>query len=263
MKTIIFMHLHRTGGITFIKLLDQIYDPEVTYAIDGRHFRESLQEFIRLPEEERKKFRIIKGHLFWGLHNFCQAGTRYLAFFRHPIDRAISQYYFHLRPQCLYPIPPDTTLTEFLDSGKFISTDNGMTRFVAGKDREDVEYGQCSRDMLKQAKHNLEHHFLAVGITEYYDQSLVLFKRALGWETYPLYQKKNVNRRKPANRCLSQQERKTLFKYNQYDIELYAFAKKMFATRIQEEGKGFEDEVAHFIQLNKAHQSGVKSNRPA
>jgi len=262
MRTVIFMHLQRTGGTTFLKLLDNIYNRDETYAIDGKRFRESIHEFAQLPEEQRGKYRLIKGHLLWGLHTFCPNETTYITILRQPIDRAISQYYWHLRPECVYPIPADMALGEFLESGTFISADNGMTRFIAGKDRGAVAYGKCSRDMLELAKYNLKRYFLAVGFTEYYEESLILFKRLLGWEKYPFYQKKNVHRQKPAHPDLSKGQVEILLKYNQYDIELYEFAKELFEDRIRQEGKSFQDELALFIQLKAIHCEQEKETRP-
>jgi hypothetical protein len=250
MKTVIFMHLHRTGGTTFLKLLDNIYDTAETYTINGKRFRESFDEFCQLPEERRKKYRLIKGHLFWGLHRFCPNETTYITLLRHPIEKVISQYYWHLRPECIYPIPPNMTLEEFLESGRFISTDNGMTRFIAGKDREDVEYGKCSQEMLDLAKNNLQRYFLAFGLTEYYDESLILFKKMLGWRQFPFYQKKNVHHKKPANSELSNREKEILVRYNHYDIELFEYARQLFENRVNKEGKSFQDEVSLFKQLN-------------
>jgi len=250
MKTIIFMHLHRTGGTTFTRLLDRFYGPKETYAIDGRHFQDSVKEFIGLPEEQRKKYRLIKGHLFWGLHRHLLHHATYLTFLRQPLERAVSQYQFHLHPRCLYPIPPDMTLREFLESGIFISSDNGMTRFVAGKDREEVQYGKCTRDMLELAKFNLRRDFLAVGITECFDESLLLFKRLLNWRQDPLYQRLNVNRKKPARFILGKEDERVLRHYNRYDLELYDFARAWFEERIRQEGQDFQREVTRFRRAN-------------
>lgn len=246
------MHLHRTGGTTFLKLLDNIYAPNETYTIDGRHFRESAIEFSQLPENQRKKYRIIKGHLFWGFHRFCPNETSYITILRHPLQRAISQYYWHLRPECFYSIHPDTTLEEFLESGKFISADNGMTRFIAGKDREDVAYGQCSQEIFDLAKTNFQRYFLAFGLTEYFDESLLLFKRLLGWQKFPVYQKKNVHQQKTQKPELSSREKEALLKYNHYDIELYEYARQLFENQLMKEEQSFQDEVALFTQKNRS-----------
>lgn len=252
MNTIIFMHLHRTGGTTFLKLLDNIYAASETYTIDGRHFRESAIEFSQLPENQRKKYRLIKGHLFWGFHRFCPDETTYITILRHPLQRAISQYYWHLRPECFYPISPDTTLAEFLESGRFISADNGMTRFIAGKDREDVAYGKCSPEMLDLAKNNFQRYFLAFGLTEYFDESLILFKRLFGWQKFPFYQKKNVHQQKSGRHELSSRENEVLLRYNHYDIELYEYARQLFEDRLLKEGQPFQEEVTLFRQQNSA-----------
>jgi hypothetical protein len=246
MNTVIFMHLHRTGGTTFIKLLDRFYDKKETYAIDGRRFQDSLKELIALPEEQRRKYRLVKGHLFWGLHRHLPHRATYLTFMRHPLARAVSQYHFHLQPRCFYPIPPDMTLREFLESGKFVSTDNGMTRLVAGKNWDEVPYGECTREMLELAISNLRHSFLAVGITERFDESLQLFNRLLGWGQDPLYQSLNVNRKKPVRSVLSKEDEDALRHYNRFDLQLYEFARAWFEKRIGQEGPDFQTDMERF-----------------
>lgn len=41
-------------------------------------------------------------------------------------------------------------------------------------------YGQCSPEMLESAKKNLQ-DFAAVGLTERYNETLILLKRAFNW----------------------------------------------------------------------------------
>lgn len=244
------MHLHRTGGTTFLKLLDNIYNENETFTIDGKHFRESAIEFSLLPLDQRSKYRLVKGHLFWGFHKYCPNKSDYITILRNPIDRAISQYRWHLRPECAYPVSPDLTLIDFLESGKFISADNGMTRLISGKDRDDIDYGKCTDEMFEIAKNNLEHEFLVFGLTEYYDETLILLKKILEWPKFPVYIKKNVHEKKPINQNISEQEYKVLIKYNRYDIELYEYAKKLFEERIKKETSSFHTEVNLFKQLN-------------
>jgi hypothetical protein len=249
-KTVLFMHLHRTGGTTLLKVLESFYDANETFAIDGKRHRCSVQDFIRQPEAKRGKFRMIKGHLFWGLHHFCLNEATYITILRHPIDRVLSLYYWQLRPDCFYSIPAGTTLEDFLASGEFVSVDNGMTRFIAGKDLDEVPYGMCTGKTLELAKDHLARHFAAFGLTERYEESLILFKRSLGWERFPFFQKVNVHQQKPAHPVISAREQEALLLHNAYDLELYGFARMIFEDRISQMVASFADEVALFKHLN-------------
>jgi hypothetical protein len=125
-----------------------------------------------------------------------------------------------------------------------------MTRFLSGKDRDEVAYGKCSQEMLDLAKNNIQRHFLAFGLTEYFDESLIFFKRLLGWQKFPFYQKKNVHQQKSGRPELSSREQEVLLKYNHYDIELYEYARQLFESLLMKEEQSFQDEVALFKQKN-------------
>jgi hypothetical protein len=170
---------------------------------------------------------------------------------RDPIDRVTSLYYYQLRPQHKYYISPGISLVEYLNEGIALSSDNGMTRFIAGKDRDDVAYGKCSPEMLEEAKENLNRHFLAIGLTERFDESIILFKRLLGWEKMPFYHLININKQKPKQRQLTDSELSCIKKYNGLDIELYNYAKRLFEEKISQQDSCFHQELKLFIQQNK------------
>jgi hypothetical protein len=245
------MHLHRTGGTTLQKLTDALYAPQHTYLIRGKHFQESAEEFKRLPDEKRKAYRMIKGHMFFGLHEYCAAEARYITILRNPLRRAVSQYYWHLRPEGYYPIPSGMTLCEFLESGKFISADNGMTRFIVGKDRDAVPYGRCTAGMLDEAKSNLQRYFLAVGLTEQFDPSIILFKRLLGWKKVPAYTVKNKNSQQYEHAEITEKEHACIKRFNELDMELYRYATTLFEQKVSTQDPTFADDVDRLQKINQ------------
>ena len=55
----------------------------------------------------------------------------------------------------------------------------------------DTPFGACTSDMLERAKRHIEERFSFVGITERFDESLVLLRRTFAWKP-PYYVAANV-----------------------------------------------------------------------
>jgi len=198
-KTILFMHLHKTGGTTIAKLIDRLYKERELYSIKGRCFRESAKEFKNLTEDHKKRYKVIEGHMFFGMHDFIQRPCVYVAMLREPLERIISNYYWaRERPSFQYHdeiVRTNMDFEEFMHRGIGPALDNGMTRFISGYDLDRVPYGKFSEDMLKIAIENIEKHFLAIGLTEFFDESLIMFKKMIGWARMPYYKQYNITKK--------------------------------------------------------------------
>jgi hypothetical protein len=57
-----------------------------------------IQDLIQaLPADRRDSIRLLRGHLtYYGIHQFFNKEPRYFTFLRHPVDRVISHYNYHL-----------------------------------------------------------------------------------------------------------------------------------------------------------------------
>ncbi len=250
--TLLFMHQMKTGGVTLTRMIEDQYDQKKIYKIDGPRYRESAEDFIALPAHERERFTIIAGHMFFGLHRFVRLPFKYITMLRHPIDRVISLYYYQLRPQHKFHISPRMSLIDYLEQGVAVNADNGMTRFIAGKDSTDVPYGQCTDELLDQAVTNIKDHFLAIGLTERFDESLILFKRVLKWEKIPYYHRKqNVNPLKPQQIQITDENITAIKKYNRLDLRLYQCATQLFEALISQQDSSFQQELQLLCRGNR------------
>jgi hypothetical protein len=251
-STLLFMHQMKSGGVTLRRIIEDQYNQKKIYRIDGKRFRKSVESFIDLPAHERKQFQVITGHMFFGLHRFVRRPCKYITMLRHPIDRVISLYYYQLRPQHKFHIPPSMSLIDYLEQGVAVNADNGMTRFIAGKDSTDVPYGQCANELLDRAVANVKDHFLAIGLTERFDESLVLFKRALKWEKMPYYHNKlNINPLKPQHIQLTNEALAAIKKYNRLDLQLYEYADRWFEALISQQDSSFQQELQMLYRSNQ------------
>ena len=103
---------------------------------------------------------------------------------------------------------------------------------------------------ISKAKGNLRQHFSIVGVTERFDETLILLKRTFGWADELLYYPKNVTPQRPLSASLPQSTIDAIKEANELDFQLYEFAKDMLDEAIASEGPSFSDELEKFKDLN-------------
>ena len=229
LPSIIFLHIPKSGGTTLHHIIESQYPPGAVYTIDGAHVRESIAAFKALSPEARSRLLMVKGHMAFGLHAWLQQPATYITLVRDPVERAISHYYHIVRTphHTHYPtvVGQNMSLQDFVLAGVSRIVDNGQVRALAAQ--EDVPYGECTSDMLAQARANIEGHFTLVGLTERFDETLVLLKQAFGWQVRA-YSRQNVGQNRPVTEAVSGEARQLIEELNQYDLQLYHFAEERF-----------------------------------
>jgi hypothetical protein len=109
------------------------------------------------------------------------------------------------------------------------------------------------RRHLELAKRNIEDRFIAVAPLEQFNELAWFLKRLYGWPLHRVvYLMHNKNEKRPKLEEVSKTTRKRLEMLNQYDIELYEWAKVRFAKQIEPLEPNFSQEVRRFKMLNSA-----------
>ena len=249
-EALIFLHIPKTGGSTLYKILEQQYAPFETITLDTP----GVARFKTLSADERGRYRLIQGHLCFGLHRFIPRASTYITFLRHPVERAVSFYYYaRTTPDhYLYPVLTAERLDLKTMLARKLTSElcNDQTRALAGDEWEDPER-LVTRDALDRAKGNLQTHFRLVGLLEEFDASLLLLHRAFGWQV-PFYFKENVTKAKPPEASLDVETRRLVEDTNSLDLELYEFARNLFDEQCRAAGDSFTTDLRRFRQLNSA-----------
>jgi len=139
------------------------------------------------------------------------------------------------------------SLEEFVADLSCREADNDQTRRISGVE---PKFGAVSRSDLAKAKANLLEHFSIVGVTERFDETVVLMKWILGWTVDPVYQPGLVNQDRPKASALAQHTIDIVLEHNQHDLELWEFARTLLLQRIATAGLAFQDELDRFRILN-------------
>lgn len=221
-----------------------------------------IDRFRNLPESFRHRLSIVKGHLYYGVHQYIPRPAQYFTLLRKPLERTVSLYnYLMAEPNTPFYKEVNEkqyTLEQLFENGYILNIDNCQVRFLCGAGP--IPFGQVNERHLQMAIDNLSNCYDAVGISEHFDESILLFAKKFGWAT-PWYTRQNEGR--GGGIRLSELSEATLEKlkhYNRYDEILYQKAVELFRKEMDAAGPGFMDEVAAFKKENELRQAKTERN---
>ncbi len=249
-----FLHIPKAGGITLSEYIfnhvriEQNGDdgavkegvlllPYGFFKEPGLAVPDHIPELLRAPG-----LRAVLGHFWFGLHEHVNRPWRYVTLLRNPVDRILSLYHF-------LQLADRMTLKEFVSSPPFKEVDNDQTRRIAGVE---PEIGACTAADLRTAQNNLREHFAVVGVTERFDETLLLLKRRFGWTREVLSYPKNVSEGRTRTSSLPPRVIEAIRERNQLDLELHAYATQLLEEAIAAEGADFHDELERYRNLRYA-----------
>lgn len=271
-STLIFVHVPKTGGITLRQVIDRIYgrtgEDDNQFKILGRkQFIEGKNPLDTCSHSTLSKLKVIYGHFGYGVHLNRDFPSRYITLLRHPVERLISMYYHHLEnhPEQLWSeektrhFSLEELLQREMEPQKQLIPDNQMVRYFSTESGypTDVTYGECTVQMLEKAKETLSQNFDVVGITERFNESLMLMMHTLAWPM-PYYHRDNVNKIRPVTSKIDPDTIMLVETHNQLDLELYAFAQDLFEKQISKNSSVFEADLKRFITFNPVVSSWYK-----
>ncbi|MCP5094371.1 MAG: sulfotransferase family 2 domain-containing protein [Chloroflexi bacterium] len=251
-KTVIFLHIPKTAGTTLHRIIKRQYPEKAIFSITA-DVGGSLSQLDALSESEKLDIQMLKGHMDFGLHQRLPNPSRYFTIFREPIDRVVS-YYYHILRSPNHPFHPQITennlsLRDCLEQGFDPSMENYQTRMLAGV-WGSLAFGECTEETLATAKTNLREWFEVVGLTERFDETLLLLKQAFGWHNIT-YKRENVARNRPGIRKIDAETMALLQAANQLDKELYVYAQSLFEQQVAAQGAAFIQAQRWLVWQNK------------
>ena len=94
-RVYIFLHIPKTAGSTLHRIIERNVEPHECFTT-ASPFASAVERFGSLPEWRRNLLRIVKGHMYFGVHNHLQREARYFTVIRDPVSRVISEYNYIL-----------------------------------------------------------------------------------------------------------------------------------------------------------------------
>jgi hypothetical protein len=246
-KLIYFLHIPKAAGSTFNGfLINKNYSQNERFRIIP-----TPGEEIRFKNQDNKEdLKIVHGHFLFGLHEAGNIPFTYFTLLRDPVSRIISFYSFirEQKTHALHSKAMEMNLTEFLLSQVTTEVNNGQLRYISGL--RGVGFGNCSREQLQIAKDNLDKYFSVVGITEYFDETILLLSHTFNWKhKYYISQNKTKNKIKITDRDI-----KTIRELNELDFELYEYGKKIFFSTLHNRIPDIDSRIKRYKLINKRYQ---------
>ncbi|PJB58552.1 MAG: hypothetical protein CO098_08015 [Bacteroidetes bacterium CG_4_9_14_3_um_filter_41_19] len=211
---IIFIHVPKTGGTTLNTAMQQAYwqtKPDFYYRHILADTKESNAGDIFNPDNFKK-----------------YSHFDIMMMLRHPVDRAISEYYFMKERtefmKLLQPIP--NSFSEFINNPQ---THNYVVSFLTGNKIYSKKRPQ-PKD-LKQIITAIESLPIHVGIFEEFGKSLDLFSKETGVEWERKVEVKRMTFKRPRMEELSEELTNSILRFNSLDDELYNYCLEKFNAK--------------------------------
>jgi len=244
-EALIFLHIPKTAGTTLNRIIEWQYSPLSIFTMDPYRIRATPERLRKLSEQRRRRLRVVRGHLYYGIHEFLPQGATYMTMLREPVARFFSSYYF-IQRRPLHPMHRKVT-TERIGVEDFIRLtphrQNLQCSLIAGIKND----GSCDERTLEKAKKNLVDSFSVVGICERFEESLVLFSEIFGWEV-PFYENRKVAKNRPR---VEPSAVDMIKEHNRLDLELYEFGKQLFEESLRKREAAVRAGLDNLRQLSK------------
>jgi hypothetical protein len=250
-RALIFVHIPKSGGMTLAAILQRHFEPP---AIHGHPWSDHRE--IDLGDRDASRIRLLHGHVPYGSHELLSVPGDYITMLRDPVDRFVSLFYF-IRSREQHELHPEATsmsLGEFAEAFEHHSR-NHQTRLLSGA------LDDFSPATLEIAKRNLDERFSWVGLTDRFDESLLLLRRRFGWHDV-WYRPVNVTPGRRPTASIEPAVADRLRELNALDVALVEHARARFDEALAREPDSFHRELAQFRSANRIYRRMAAAGDP-
>ena len=252
-ETVFFMHLPKTGGISFRTILEN------QFALAEICPAQITDEIRRIPREQFANFKLFRGHFSYSLTDYVGRDFVWMTVLRHPLERTISHYRHIVRNRQGSEDMHDVVVGRNYDLIQFLEHPytrqdavNLQTRFIAAHElnHDGIEsikrYGGLAEGIERL------NQFTFVGLTERFQESLYLLAYTFGWYPVTQFQTLNTSPQKSRREDVTPAEIDAIYEHNAEDVALYDHAEKRFVEQY--------DHMSHELleKYGTAHHAHLK-----
>lgn len=238
---LINLHIPKTAGTTLRMIIDREYGLERKLQIEGLYNNDGFVDIYGI--DTLNSVDVISGHQYFGMHQYIKCPCTYITMLRDPIERVISTYRHTARmgEQDMEWLKSLTTREQ---------GSNLQTKMLAGGEVD-----------LGRAIYNLNNNFSVVGISEMFDESVLLMKQKLSWSS-PYYVIENPSHNKIKSADIDDSIIDTIREANRVDIELYNYCIDRLREEIIVLGDRFQKRLTEFVTQNSLNKNRITQVHP-
>jgi Sulfotransferase family len=246
---VVFTHIPKAAGTTLMSIVRAQYGDPLVVDVGAVPEVKRMAFMATLPQD----VRAVVGHARYGLHEHTSRRCRYFTFLREPVSRVLSTFGY-IRRNPLHYMHREVMSGQLDLAAVARRLRDLQTKFVAGVpvEKEVVDAGD-----LATAKEHLTAKFDAFGLMERFDESLILLADTFSWSS-PVYLRENVNPRGSRSSATSDRDREVILEMNQFDIQLFEFARALLDQRIAAQAEEFQ----HRLTKLRADVELAEKTRP-
>lgn len=239
MTTFIFVHIPKTAGTTFhSSYLPFAYPEKERFVIRGTWPRnkEDKEKLIKMPDEEKRRIKIIAGHNTFGLAEHFP-GAKYITLFRDPVQLVLSFFIHALNHDPEHEIAKyikknNVTLEQFVEQDLPAKFYEGMNFTVQNAHFRALGGDQHSSErMTPEDYDNILDQVDVLGLTEEFDQFLFCMYVRFGFPLIVFNNRLVQAERKEYQ--LSDREIECITRHNCIDMKLVEHARKRYNEEIK------------------------------
>jgi len=238
---LINLHIPKTAGTTLRMIIDREYGLERKLQIEGLHNNSGFVDIYGI--DTLNSVEVISGHQYFGMHEYIKGPCAYITMLRDPIERVLSTYRHTAR-----------TGKQDMEWLKSLTTreqgSNLQTKMLSG--------GTVDIDL---AIHNLNNSFSVVGITEMFDESILLIRKKLAW-SIPYYVIENPSHNTIKADDIDSDIISIVKEANSVDIELYDYCVEKLKEEVRSLGDGFQTMLTEFRTQNQLNKNKIEQVHP-
>lgn len=192
----VFHHIAKTAGTTLRLVFTQFYQPDEILYIDATRDLAHARSIVSDPEALRR-IKLVYGHCASLFLGFYDGPVHLVAFVRDPFSRLVS-HYRHSRNLSHDPYHREAVSLSLEEYAWATFQDDFLARqlLLPGTPEGIPPPALLLRGRLyDQALRNIRERFTFVGISERFDESIVLLSQHMNWPRPPVYAPLNVNDR--------------------------------------------------------------------
>jgi len=211
MVEIISLHILKTGGTSFLEVLKDQYGEKSVYRYTERaSWYKRIKRKIVLNTLSSKT-RVLHGHFVYRHveHLVRKHQPKIVVWFRDPVERVISRYYFLMNRVEENPLHPKVHMRDYslLEFARLESQRNVQHKYIDGLDLNDLFF---------------------FGFLETFNDDLQVLAERLQWKPLkPHHKNDNENYKSRFKDSISAETRIEIRELNPLDVELYDRAWKM------------------------------------